>query len=71
MLTMRTGIEWHEQDRPLNDTNTTIQLERSADWIQFTLEPADGRRAADEVGLQQRRQHAALVTILRSAHLPT
>ena len=38
VLTMRTGIEWHEQDRPLNETNTTIQLERSADWIQFTLD---------------------------------
>ena len=29
LLTMRSGIEWHEQDRPLGDTNTTIQLERS------------------------------------------
>ncbi len=38
VLTMRSGIEWHEQDRPLNETNTTIQLERSADWIQFTLD---------------------------------
>ena len=38
VLTMRTGMEWHEQDRPLNETNTTIQLERSADWIQFTLD---------------------------------
>ena len=38
VLTMRTGIEWHEQDRPLNQTNTTIQLERSTDWIQFTLD---------------------------------
>ena len=38
LLTMRSGIAWHEQDRPLNDTNTTIQLERSQDWIQFTLD---------------------------------
>jgi CubicO group peptidase (beta-lactamase class C family) len=38
VLTMRSGIEWHEQDRPLDDTNTTIQLERSRDWIQFTLD---------------------------------
>jgi CubicO group peptidase (beta-lactamase class C family) len=38
VLTMRSGIEWHEQDRPLNETNTTIQLERSRDWIQFTLD---------------------------------
>ncbi len=38
VLTMRSGIEWHEQDRPLDGTNTTIQLERSRDWIQFTLE---------------------------------
>ena len=38
LLTMRSGIEWHEQDRPLGDTNTTIQLERSKDWIQFTLD---------------------------------
>jgi CubicO group peptidase (beta-lactamase class C family) len=38
LLTMRSGIEWHEQDRPLDDTNTTIQLERSRDWIQFTLD---------------------------------
>ena len=38
LLTMRTGIEWHEQDRPLDETNTTIQLERSQDWVQFTLD---------------------------------
>jgi len=38
LLTMRSGIEWHEQDRPLGDTNTTILLERSKDWIQFTLD---------------------------------
>ena len=38
LLTMRTGIEWHEQDRPLDDTNTTIQLEKSRDWMQFTLD---------------------------------
>jgi beta-lactamase family protein len=42
LLTMRSGIEWHEQDRPLNETNTTIQLERSQDWIGFTLsQPMD------------------------------
>lgn len=42
MLTMRTGIEWHETDRPLNETNTTWQLENSADWIRFTLtQPLD------------------------------
>lgn len=42
LLTMRTGIEWHEQDRPLNDTNTTMQLEKSRDWIRFTLaQPMD------------------------------
>lgn len=42
VLTMRTGIEWHEQDRPLNDTNTTVQLEKSRDWIAFTLaQPMD------------------------------
>jgi CubicO group peptidase (beta-lactamase class C family) len=38
VLTMRTGIEWHETDRPMDETNTTIQLERSKDWIQFTLD---------------------------------
>jgi CubicO group peptidase (beta-lactamase class C family) len=38
LLTMRSGIEWHEQDRPLDDTNTTVQLEKSRDWIQFTLD---------------------------------
>ncbi|MGE5836760.1 MAG: serine hydrolase domain-containing protein [Acidobacteriota bacterium] len=42
LLTMRSGIEWHEQDRPLNETNTTIQLESSPDWIAFTLrQPMD------------------------------
>lgn len=38
LLTMRTGIEWHEGDRPLDGTNTTVQLEASADWVRFTLE---------------------------------
>lgn len=37
LLTMRSGIEWHETDRPLDETNTTLQLERSPDWIRFTL----------------------------------
>jgi hypothetical protein len=42
LLTMRSGIEWHESDRPLDDTNTTVQLEKSADWIRFTLaQPMD------------------------------
>lgn len=42
LLTMRTGIEWHETDRPLDETNTTLQLERSDDWIAFTLaQPMD------------------------------
>lgn len=38
LLTMRSGIEWHETDRPLNETNTTFQLEQSPDWIRFTLD---------------------------------
>ena len=42
LLTMRTGIEWHESDRPPDETNTTLQLEVSEDWIQFTLnQPMD------------------------------
>ena len=42
LLTMRSGIEWHESDRPLDATNTTYQLEKSADWIAFTLgQPLD------------------------------
>jgi CubicO group peptidase (beta-lactamase class C family) len=42
LLTMRSGIEWHESDRPLDETNTTLQLERSPDWIKFTLgQPMD------------------------------
>jgi CubicO group peptidase (beta-lactamase class C family) len=42
LLTMRTGIEWHETDRPLDETNTTYQLEHSDDWIRFTLaQPSD------------------------------
>ncbi|HYD54266.1 MAG TPA: serine hydrolase [Gemmatimonadaceae bacterium] len=42
LLTMRSGIEWHESDRPLDSTNTTMQLEHSADWIRFTLaQPMD------------------------------
>jgi CubicO group peptidase (beta-lactamase class C family) len=42
VLTMRSGIEWHEGDRPLDDTNTTVQLEKSRDWIAFTLsQPMD------------------------------
>ena len=42
LLTMRSGIEWHESDRPLDSTNTTMQLEHSRDWIRFTLaQPMD------------------------------
>jgi Beta-lactamase len=42
LLTMRSGIEWHETDRPLDETNTTFQLEASTDWIRFTLaQPMD------------------------------
>jgi CubicO group peptidase (beta-lactamase class C family) len=38
LLTMQSGIEWHETDRPIGPTNTTIQLEASDDWIGFTLD---------------------------------
>ncbi len=42
LLTMRSGIEWHENDRPMDDTNTTLRLEQSRDWIAFTLsQPMD------------------------------
>ena len=42
LLTMRSGIEWHESDRPFDLTNTTLQLEGSRDWIRFTLvQPMD------------------------------
>lgn len=42
LLTMQLGMEWHEEDRPLDMTNTTAQLEASKDWIQFTLnQPMD------------------------------
>ena len=47
VLTMRSGIEWHETDRPLDSTNTTAQLEWSADWVQFTLDqPMDAAPGA-------------------------
>jgi Beta-lactamase len=47
LLTMRSGIEWHESDRPLDETNTTLQLEKSADWIRFTLaQPMDAQPGA-------------------------
>ena len=47
VLTMRTGIEWHEQDRPIGPTNTTIQLEESDDWFRFTLDqPMDAEPGA-------------------------
>jgi CubicO group peptidase (beta-lactamase class C family) len=47
LLTMRTGIEWHEQDRPLDSTNTTLQLEASPDWVGFTLaQPMDAEPGA-------------------------
>lgn len=46
LLTMRTGIEWHETDRPLDSTNTTLLLEQSPDWIRFTLaQPMDAEPA--------------------------
>lgn len=38
LLTMRTGIEWHETDRPIGPDNTTIQMEGSDDWVRFTLD---------------------------------
>ena len=42
LLTMRLGIEWHEQDRPIGPENTTLQLEFSDDWVEFTLaQPMD------------------------------
>ncbi|MEL7123414.1 MAG: serine hydrolase [Bacteroidota bacterium] len=38
LLSMQLGMEWHEMDRPIDSTNTTMQLELSEDWIQFTLD---------------------------------
>ena len=49
-LTMRTGIAWHEQDRPLDATSTTIQLERSEDWIQFTLDQPSDTAPKEKLG---------------------
>jgi CubicO group peptidase (beta-lactamase class C family) len=50
LLTMRTGIEWHETDRPLDSTNTTLRLEQSPDWIRFTLaQPMDAEPATSWV----------------------
>jgi CubicO group peptidase (beta-lactamase class C family) len=47
LLTMRSGIEWHEGDRPLDSTNTTVQLEASDDWARFTLrQPMDAEPGA-------------------------
>lgn len=44
LLTMQSGIEWHETDRPIGPSNTTIQLEASDDWIGFTLDqPMDSQ----------------------------
>jgi CubicO group peptidase (beta-lactamase class C family) len=46
LLTMTAGMDWHE-DRPYTDTaNTTVGLERSYDWIKFTLD----RPMSDEPG---------------------
>jgi len=46
LLTMTAGMDWHE-DRPYTDTaNTTLGLERSYDWIRFTLD----RPMSDEPG---------------------
>jgi CubicO group peptidase (beta-lactamase class C family) len=47
LLTMRLGIEWHEQDRPIGPENTTLQLEFSNDWVEFTLsQPMDAEPGA-------------------------
>ena len=43
LLTMRSGIEWHEQDRPLDSTNTTLQLEFSDDWIESRISACVGQ----------------------------
>lgn len=46
LLTMTAGQDWHE-NRPFTDTaNTTLGLERSYDWVRFTLD----RPMADEPG---------------------
>lgn len=42
LLTMRSGLEWPELGHPLDETNIVLKLERSEDWIQFTLDqPSD------------------------------
>jgi len=65
LLTMRTGIEWHEQDRPLDETNTTLQLERSDDWIRFTLsQPSDA--APGEKWVYNSGGSALMAEIIRS-----
>ena len=58
LLTMRSGIEWHENDRPLDETNTTAAARAEPGLDRFTLASADGRRPGHEVGVQQRRQRA-------------
>ena len=66
LLTMRSGIEWHETDRPLDETNTTMQLERSADWIRFTLaQPMDAEPGAKWV--YNSGGSALMAEVIRSA----
>lgn len=66
LLTMRTGIEWHEQDRPLDETNTTIQLERSPDWVQFTLDQPMDAAPGEKWGYNSGGSHL-MSQVIRSA----
>jgi CubicO group peptidase (beta-lactamase class C family) len=63
---MRSGIEWHESDRPLDSTNTTMQLEHSRDWIGFTLaQPMDAEPGAKWV--YNSGGSALMAEVIRSA----
>ena len=66
LLTMRSGIEWHENDRPLDSTNTTLLLEASADWIRFTIsQPMDAEPGTKWV--YNSGGSALMAEVLRSA----
>ncbi|MBX2878018.1 MAG: beta-lactamase family protein [Saprospiraceae bacterium] len=44
LLCMQLGIGWNENTAPLDSNNQVVQMEKSADWIQYVLQqPMDSR----------------------------
>ena len=66
LLTMSSGLEWHEDLAYDDPKNSADVMEATRDWVQYVHRPADGQRTRQNIRLQQRRLRATGVYLQKS-----